>query len=91
MPEKKTKVQLPSGEVADAVDVAITESTERWTDIHLSDGTVIRTKPIILGVVRIEGQYDQEGNPLYQVKANQIMTAESPEHLRKGAAGSTKH
>ena len=91
MPERKTKAQVPGGGTADAVDVAITESTERWTEIHLDDGTVIRIKPVILAVQRIEGHYDQEGNPLYQVKANQIMTADSPDHMKKGAAGSTKH
>lgn len=96
VPEKKTKIQLPGIDgVVDAVEVPVTEATERWTEIHLSDGTVIRTKPVILSVMRIENHrienhYDPEGNPMYQVKANQIMTADAPDRLRKGAPGSSK-
>jgi len=87
------KVQLPNIGWVDAVEVPINEATERWTDVVLADGTVLRLKSVILGVVRIEGHFDQEGNPLYQVKANQVMTASVPEGLRKGAgeAGGKKH
>lgn len=85
MPEKKTKVQTPTGQLIDAVEVGVSESTERWTDITLEDKTVIRIKPVVIGAARIEGQYDQEGNPLYTIKVNQIMTIVSaPDHLRKG-------
>lgn len=85
MPEKKTKVQTPTGQLIDAVEVSVLESTERWTDITLEDKTVIRIKPVVIGAARIEGQYDQEGNPLYTIKVNQIMTIVSaPDHLRKG-------
>lgn len=90
MPERKTKIQLPGIGTVDAVEVNVSEATERWTDIQLADGTTIRVKPVILSVLRIEGHYDPEGNPLYQVKANQIMTADAPEHLRKGASGPSK-
>ena len=93
MPEKMTKVQMPNIGVVDAVEVGITESTERWTELALEDGTLIRTKPVILTVLRIEGHYDPDGNPLYQIKANQVMMAEAPDHLKKGApgGGSTAH
>jgi hypothetical protein len=90
--DKTLKVQLPgSTEVAPAVEVAVNESTERWTDINLADGTQIRIKTIVLAVYRVDGHYDNDGNPLYQLKANQIMTVTSPEHMRKGAGGSTAH
>ena len=92
MAEGKTKIQMPNGAVVEAVEVEIKESREKWTEIDLSDGTTIRTKPVVLSVVRIENQWDPEGNPVYQLKANQVMTARSPEHLKKDAsASSTKH
>lgn len=77
--------------MVDAVEVAVEEATERWTDLKLADGTVIRIKTIVLGVIRVEGQYDPDGNPMYQIKANQIMTATAPDHLKKGAAGLKAH
>ena len=92
MADKKTKIQVPGiAGTVDATEVAVDESTERWTDIKLADGTEIRIKTVVLGVLRLEGQYDPDGNPLYQVKANQVMTVNAPEHLRKGATASKTH
>jgi hypothetical protein len=88
--EKKTKVQMPNGTVIEGTQVDVTESSEKWTEVKLSDGTTIRTKPVILSVIRIDGQYDPEGNPMYQLKANQVMIADSPDHLKKDASGSPK-
>lgn len=90
MPEKKTKVELLGSGVVDATEVAVTESTERWTDVQLADGAVLRIKPVVIGAVRIDNRYDAEGNPLYQVKVNQIMTVTAPDHLKKGAQASSK-
>jgi len=87
--ERRVKVQLPTGP-ADAVEVAVNEATERWTDLKLADGTELRIKTVVLAVSRIEGHYDQDGNPLYQIKANQIMTASAPAELRQGASSPSK-
>jgi hypothetical protein len=69
----------------DGSEVEVSESTERWSDVTLQDGTVIRIKPSVLSAIRIDGQYDPEGNPAYAVKAqNMITIVSSPDHLRKG-------
>jgi hypothetical protein len=89
--EKRTKVQVPgkpAGTLADAVEVNVEESTERWTDIKLSDGTEIRMKTVVLSVLRLEGEFDQDGNPMYQLKLNQVMTANAPAILKRGAGES---
>ena len=90
MADKWFKAKGPDGKIVDVVKVDITESSERWTDITLSDGTTIRTKPVILSVIRFKNMYDQEGNPVYQLKANQVMVADSPDHLKKDTQGSSK-
>lgn len=94
MAEKRIKAQVPGlPGVQEATEVPIKESTERWTEIHLEDGAVLRIKPVVLSAIRVENQYDQEGNPIYQLKVNQLMTVASiPDHLRKGAGNlQTKH
>ena len=92
MPNKTLKVPLPGSQtMVDAVEVGVEEATERWTDILLADGSQIRIKTVILGVVRLVGNYDNDGNPMYQLKANQVMTVSSPEHLQKGAGESKAH
>jgi hypothetical protein len=72
--------------MAEGFDVPITESTEKWSEIHLEDGSILRIKPNVISVIRITGQYDQDGNPLYALKSSQVMTVVSaPERLRQGA------
>ena len=90
MPEKKTKVEVQGSGLVDATEVVVTESTERWTDVQLSDGATLRLKPVVLAAVRVDNMYDPEGNPLYQIKVNQIMTVTAPDHLKKSAQGSSK-
>ena len=74
--------------MVDGSEVPIIESTERWTELRLEDGTILRVKPNVLSAVRIDDNYDQDGNPLYAIKGSQTMTIVStPEHLRKSNKG----
>jgi len=75
----------PSGALVEGYDVPVQESTERWTEVKLEDGTVLRVKASVLSAVRIPGQYDPEGNPMYALKSNIAMiVAEAPENLKRG-------
>lgn len=80
----RIKVPLQGVGMVDAVDVAITEILERSSEIRLEDGSILRVKPIVLSVSRIEGRWDPEGNPLYALKGGQAMTvASAPTELKK--------
>ena len=87
--ERKTKIPMPpDGRLVEGFEVPVVESTERWTETKLEDGTVLRIKPSILSAVRIPGQWDPDGNPMYALKAaNAMMIAEAPDHLKRGYAG----
>jgi hypothetical protein len=79
-----TKVTLPTGQIADGVEVPIEESNERWSEIKLGDGTIVRVKLSIVSVVRVPGQYDQVGNPMYIMNMTPTIAIFSvPEDLRK--------
>jgi len=81
---KKVKVTLPDGKVVEGVDVPIEVSNDRWSDITLEDGSVIRIKALVVSVIRIDGQYDQDGNPLYVVKSSTTTAiASAPEELHR--------
>ena len=87
MPESKRRVQTPQG-VVEGIDVPIKEATEKWSEVTLADGTILRIKPNVLTVTRVDNQYDPEGNPMYVLMSSQMMTVTNvPAHLRKGAAG----
>jgi hypothetical protein len=84
MSERRITLTLPSGEKAEAIEVQVDESTERWSEFQLQDGTVIRVKATILSAARMDGQYDQLGNPLYQVNVAPVITIVNvPDRLRK--------
>lgn len=81
----------PDGRVAEGFEVPVLESTERWTEVKLEDGSVLRIKPTVVSAIRVQGQYDQEGNPMYALKAtNAMMVAEAPEHLKRGYVEAVK-
>lgn len=85
--ERPTKVPLPpDGRMGDAVDVPISDTSEKWTEVTLEDGTVLRVKPSLLQAARVPGHYDPEGNPMYVCKiTNTMIIAHAPEALRKGS------
>ena len=86
--ERKIRVPfpLPNSPLRDAVEVQVKESTERWTEVVLEDGTVVRLKATLLGAVRIVDEYDAEGNPAYSLKMTpQVVIASTLDQLRRPA------
>ena len=84
MAERKTEVQISSGEIVEGVDVPISESIERWSELTLDDGAIIRVKMTVAQAFRVDGQFDQEGNPVYVLKSTSTIALVSvPEELRK--------
>lgn len=90
MPETRRKIPTAQG-VLEGVDVAISETTEKWSEVTLADGAILRIKPNVLSVTRIDGKYDNDGNPLYVLHSNQIMTVTNvATHLRQQPQAGTK-
>lgn len=84
MPEQSVKMELPGIGTVQATPVNVEESIERWTDLKLADGSVLRIKPQVMKVLRAETKYDPEGNPLYIVQGGQVMVVDSvPAHLKQ--------
>jgi hypothetical protein len=84
MAERPTKATLPDGTVVDAVEVPVDESIERWSELKLEDGSVLRVKIAVLSVKRIAGMWDAQGNPFYSINATPVMAVvDAPDHLRK--------
>ncbi|MBI4822694.1 MAG: hypothetical protein HY805_00460 [Nitrospirae bacterium] len=78
------KIKVPQGsEFVDATVVDINSSQENWNQYLLSDGTVLKFKSIATEVVKVDNQYDQEGNPIYMVKSTNVVSAIVPDELKK--------
>lgn len=84
MPEQNMSVSVPGIGTVEGTLVSVEESVERWTELKLADGSVLRIKPQVIRVIRANGKYDPEGNPLYVVQGGQMMVVTSvPAHLKQ--------
>ncbi|MCL4461323.1 MAG: hypothetical protein M1297_06400 [Nitrospirae bacterium] len=83
MSDKKIKIPL-FGHDVDAIEIPISKSTENFNEYALADGSTIRLKVVATAVLRLEGQYTPEGDPIYLVKNGQVVTVvEAPKAMRK--------
>ena len=68
----------------DGTEVEITESTDRFSEFRLSDGTVLRAKPSITQAIRLPDHWDSEGNPTYSITSQLVVfVASAPDELKR--------
>ncbi len=84
---RRLKVPGPNNTQVDGTEVLIDESSEKWSEFTLEDGTVFRGRVSIVSAVRVDDQYDAEGNPLYVLNTTpQIAIISVPDDLKKKAS-----
>jgi hypothetical protein len=81
MPAKKRKVNV-NGQMVEATVMPFQVGGEHWNEYLIDDGTVARIKLVATEVLRVDGQYDQQGNPLYLIATTNVTTVSSPDNLR---------
>jgi hypothetical protein len=59
---------------------------EFWNEYLVDDGSVLRLKIVMTEVDRLEGEYDDDGQPVYVIKSVNAMRVSAPKHLRRGEA-----
>lgn len=80
--ERRRKVPY-QGKQFDGIEIPIKSSGELWNEYLLEDGTVIRLKVIMTDIIKVEGEFDAEGTPVYVMKSTMITSVSAPEDLRK--------
>jgi hypothetical protein len=80
--ERKKTVNFGQGPVQ-VTEVGFRTSGEYWNEYLADDGTVIRIKVVVTDIMRLDGQYDAEGNPAYVVKSANVTSISAPEDLRR--------
>lgn len=76
------KIQYKDKEVT-ALTLDFEAKGEAWSHYTLEDGATMKMKVILLDVKRIEGEYSEDGNPVYQISAQYIMGIDAPDNLKK--------
>ncbi len=78
------KIKINFGnEIVEASPVGINQASEHFNQYFLDDGTVLRMKLVATKVFRVEGRYDQDGNPVYFVQSTNVLSADAPSSLRR--------
>jgi hypothetical protein len=81
----KRKINLGGQEfMAEEIEFE-SESGERWNEYILHDGTKLKVKAVLAEVLRIEGQYAPNGDPLYTVNASLVVSSNAPDTLKRKA------
>jgi hypothetical protein len=55
-----------------STDVEIVDTKEAWSEYRLADGTVLRVKPVMLAISRVEGAEATNGEPVYNMKSTLV-------------------
>lgn len=55
---------------------------EEWNVYDLEDGTKVKIKTIATKIIRVEGAYNKDGDPVYQVQSTNVVTTDVPQKLK---------
>ena len=61
-------IKGPDGNDLTGDVIPVTESTEKYTELRLEDGAVLRVKATASEALRVVDQADRDGNPMYYAK-----------------------
>ena len=67
------KIKAPDGKTVEADKIDILDAKEQWSSYKLADGTTLRVKPVVVSVVHLKGCYNDDGEPLYQVRTENVV------------------
>lgn len=59
------------------------ESAEKWNVYALHDGTTLKVKAVLADVVRLDGMFAPNGDPLYTVNAQIIVATNAPDNMKQ--------
>jgi hypothetical protein len=72
-----------NGQMCDATIVDFEADKESFSTYILHDGTSLKIKAVLTEVLRIEGLYQMNGDPIYAITAAQVSAVNAPESLRR--------
>jgi hypothetical protein len=69
--------------------VPVISAQEHWNEYLLDDGSVMKIKLVLTEVVKVPGQFDVKGCPMYGYETNTVMTVLVPEDKLAPEGGAT--
>ncbi len=56
---------------------------ESWNTYLLADGTKVKLKAVAATIIRFDGEYQPNGDPVYLVNASNIVATDVPDNLKR--------
>jgi hypothetical protein len=81
----KKQITGPDGSAIEGEIISVNSSSEHWNQYLLEDGTVMKLKCVLMDVLRSDSVFDNDGNPMYVVKTQNVVTVDVPDKLKKGS------
>jgi hypothetical protein len=82
---RRVKINFGGREV-EADKIPVSGMREEWNQYMLEDGTVLRVRLIVSDVLRVVGEYNSDGDPVYIIKSTNFVNSDVPSQLRKKEA-----
>jgi hypothetical protein len=79
----KRITRMPDGREVEIQPVGYRTTAEQWNEYFLDDGSVVRVKLVATEIARVEGEYDDDGNPVYIVRSANVLAISAPQALRR--------
>ncbi len=81
---EKRKINY-GGQMVDAQSLEFKTAGEEWNEYWLADGSTVKVKLVVLDIVRVDGRFDANDDPVYLVKSQNVVQIHAPSKLRKNA------
>ncbi len=79
----RRKIATGPGQFHDAELIEVQQAQEQWNQYLLGDGTIVKLKVVVTEIWRLDGEYDNDGNPRYVIKSGNILVVNAPDDLRR--------
>lgn len=60
------------GALSVLTEIEVVEARENWSEYRLADGTILRIKPVMISITRVEGEASETGEPVYNMKSTLV-------------------
>ena len=63
---------LSAASMPRSTEIDVLEAKEAWSEYRLADGTILRVKPIMISVTRLDDAKTTDGEPVYTMKSTLV-------------------
>ncbi len=78
----KRRIKFGDQEVM-AEEIQFETQHEAWNEYILHDGTTLKLKTVLAEVFRVDGMYAPNGDPVYVVNAQPVVSTNAPDNLKR--------